>query len=235
MDFALFSLDGVLFLLRWFHFFFGVIWIGHLYYFNFTQMPVFGKADAATKSTVIRNIVPEALWWFRWGAMFTMLTGVLILGARGHRDGFGLFATSWGAAILIGTVLGLTMWANVWFVIWPKQKIVMASANQVASGGQALPEAADAGARATQASRTNTLFSIPMLFFMGAASHLPLQVGPEAKFGGLAIVVAIVIGALEVNALKGKKLGPLATVKGVVHMGFVLALALYVITELMLK
>jgi uncharacterized membrane protein len=230
MEIALFSLDGLLFLLRWLHFFFGIIWIGHLYYFNFTQGPFFNETDAATKSNAIQKLVPRALWWFRWGAMYTLVTGLLILMIRGHRDGMGIFMTSWGICIMTGFALGALMWANVWFVIWPKQQIIIASATQVAKGGQPIAEAAAAAARAGIASRTNTLFSIPMLFFMGSASHLPIMIAPDANFTIYWIVLAIILGAIQFNALKGK-MGPMATIKGVIHLGFVLALVLYALIE----
>ena len=105
----------------------------------------------------------------------------------------------------------------------------------MAKGQPALPEAAAAGARAMLASRTNTLFSLPMLFFMGAASHLPLQVGPDASLGLLTLVLALVLGAIEWNAVKGSKLGPLATVKGVIHVGVVLTVVLYLLVEVMVR
>jgi len=126
------------------------------------------------------------------------------------------------------------MWANVWFVIWPGQQVVMASAEQVATGGQAIPEAAARGARAGLASRTNTMLSIPMLFFMGAASHLamPDPVSAGAKWGAL-ILLAIVIIAVEFNALAGpaapatggKKI--FATLNGTFWVGFILTAILY--------
>lgn len=231
MEIAIFSLDGALMVLRWLHFFFAILWIGHLYYFNFTQGPFFGETDAATKSGAIQKLVPRAMWWFRWGAMYTIITGLAILAIRGQRDGMQIFATSWGVSILTGFALGFVMWANVWFVIHPAQKIVIASATQVAKGGQAIPEAAAIGARSGVASRTNTLMSIPLLFFMGAASHLPIMIRPEANFLVLAIVLAIVIGALELNALKGKT-GPMTSVKGVIHCGFALTAVLYALIEI---
>ncbi|CAM6053776.1 unnamed protein product [Sphagnum tenellum] len=166
--------------------------------------------------------------------MFTMITGVLYLAIKGHLGGFGIFTTSYGIAILTGMTLGLIMWANVWFVIWPNQKIVIASATQAAKGGTALPEAASAAAKAGLASRTNTLFSIPMLFFMGAASHLPFSVSPNANLGLLALLLGILIFGLELNAIKGK-LGPLTTVKGVIHSGFGLAVVLYALVEVLTK
>lgn len=234
MDFSLFRIDGFLFLLRWMHFFAGIIWIGHLYYFNFVQGSFFAETDATTKSNAIQKLVPRALWWFRWGAMWTIITGLLIIMIRGHQSGVELFATGWGVSILTGMVLGLCMWFNVWFVIWPAQKIVIASANQVAGGGQAIPEAAAAGARAGVASRTNTLFSIPLLFFMGAASHLPLSVYPTANLTLLTVVMGVIIGALEFNALKGKT-GPMTSVRGVITWGFVLTAVLYLVLEVLTK
>ncbi len=234
MNIALFNLDGSMFLLRWFHFFFGIIWIGLLYYFNFIQGSFFAETDTGTKSNVIQKLVPRALWWFRWGAMYTVLTGALILGMRGHLDGVAIFETSWGIAILTGASLGLLMWGNVWFVIWPNQQIVIESATQTAKGNKALPEAAKAAARAGIASRTNTLFSIPMLFFMGAASHLPIAVNANAHLSILAGVIAVILLILEANALKGKT-GPLTTVKGVITSGFILTAILYSLIEILVK
>jgi uncharacterized membrane protein len=231
-------MDAWLFLLRWFHFLAGITWIGMLYYFNFVQVPFFAGAEPAVRTGMITGgLVSRALWWFRWGAMITFITGWLYLL---HRMGqFGIqpfFATSYGWAIFMGGVIGSLMWFNVWFIIWPGQQVVMASAAAVAGGGQAIPEAAARGARAGVASRTNTMLSIPMLFFMGAASHLTMAnpAGGGAKWGAL-ILLAIVIIAVEINALAGpatpdkasggKKL--LATLKGTFWAGFILTAILY--------
>lgn len=228
MDVALFTMDGWLFFLRWFHVFFGVIWIGHLYYFNFVQGAFFAETDAATKSKAIQQLVPRALWWFRYGALFTIVTGLLLIAGRMHM-GFN-FHTSWGILINIGMLLGILMFLNVWLIIWPNQKIVIASATQVAGGGQALPEAAGAAAKAGLASRTNTLFSIPMLFCMTAAKNLTVNVSETANFGLAYALITIIVLGLEFNAIKGK-MGPLTTVKGVIHMGMLLAFVLYGIIE----
>jgi uncharacterized membrane protein len=234
MQIALFSLDGGLFLLRWVHFFAGVTWIGLLYYFNFVQGAFFAETDAATKSNVIQKLVPRALWWFRYGALWTMVSGLAILAIRGQMSGPGIFQSSWGVCILTGMTMGLVMGANVWFIIWPNQKIVIESATLAAKGGQALPNAAAAGAKAGLASRTNTLFSLPMLFFMGAASHLPIGIGPNANFTLLAIVMLVIIGAIELNAIKGK-MGPLTTIKGVIHCGVALMVVMYAAIEILTK
>lgn len=232
---AILTLDGLLFILRWLHFFFGVMWIGYLYYFNFTQGSFMAEADAASKSGVLTKLVPRALYWFRWGAMWTFASGLAYLMLRGHQAGtFAIYSSSWGVSILIGALFGITMWANVWFIIWPNQQIVIKSATQVASGGTALPAAAARGAAATLASRTNTLFSIPMLFFMGAASHLPLPVTADSKFGLVFGVVGVIWGLLEFNGIKGK-LGPLTTVKGVIGSGFLLTFVLYIAVEACLR
>jgi uncharacterized membrane protein len=231
---ALFSGEGWLFLLRWFHFLAGITWIGLLYYFNFVQTPFFATAEAPVRTGMLAgSLVGRALWWFRWGAMLTFITGWLyILHQLGRYGGVReFFASAYGWKIFFGGMLGSLMWFNVWFIIWPAQKIVMASATQVSKGGQAIAEAAARGQRSGFASRTNTLLSIPMLFFMGAASHLamadPTRAG--AKIGAL-VLLAIVMIAAEVNALKGTT-GPgkkmLATVNGTLWGGFILTAILY--------
>jgi uncharacterized membrane protein len=174
--------------------------------------------------------------------MFTFITGWLyILHIAFARYG-GLrefIATSYGWKIFFGGMLGTTMWANVWFVIWPGQQVVMRSAEQVATGGQAIPEAAARGARAGVASRTNTMLSIPMLFFMGAAMHLPMvnPAGAGQKWAAL-ILLAVVILWAEINALAGPAAPPsggkkiLATLNGTFWAGFILTAILYVGLEL---
>ena len=157
MELALFSEYSLAFLLRWLHLLAGVTWIGLLYYFNFIQGEYFKEADGGAKSNVIQLMVPRALWWFRWGAMFTFLSGIYLIYIK-HLTGMG---------IMVGVTMGIIMFLNVWLIIWPNQKIVIASAKQVAGGGEALPGAAAALGKAGLASRTNTLFSVPMLFFPG--------------------------------------------------------------------
>jgi len=129
------------------------------------------------------------------------------------------------------------MWANVWFVIWPKNKIVIQNAIDTAAGKPANPAAAAAGARGGLASRTNVVFSIPMLFFMGSASHLPL---PMPRSGAVFWVLALIIIVLvEINALKGTPgkgaAKPLATIKGTLWFGFVLSAVFYLLFEILAK
>ena len=162
----IFEQEGFSFLARWSHFLVGITWIGLLYYFNFVQVPSFAEMGADARSEALRRITWRALWWFRWGAALTVLTGILILGFNEQIEA-DYFATPQGIAIGSGAVLGIIMLSNVWAVIWPAQQIVIGSANTVAEGGEANPEGPAAGRRALLASRANTLFSIPLLFFMG--------------------------------------------------------------------
>ena len=223
--------NGLHFLMRWLHVFFGVIWIGLLYYFNFVQGAFLAETDAGAKSQVLQKLAPRALWWFRWGAMFTFLTGLVMLSIKGHQDaaaaGGAVFSSPYWINILSGALLATLMFLNVWLIIWPKQKIVIANAKQTAGGGAAIPEAAAAGARATVASRTNTLLSIPMLFFMLSASHLPYAVNESSKVSLYWTLFILIAAGIEGNAIYGKT-GPLTTIKGVVTSGFVLTV-LYVV------
>ncbi len=229
MDWSVFSAEGFQFLFRWFHIFFGVIWIGLLYYFNFVQGEYFKETDPAAKTAAIQKLVPRALWWFRWAAKVTFITGWTIILMKGHTAGHEIYMTSWGILILTGAILGTIMYLNVWLVIWPNQKVVIAKA----LGQPTEKDAAICGAKAALASRTNVLFSIPMLFFMGAASHLPVGIDAESSMSPLVIALAVIIGGLEWNGLKGK-LGPMTTVKGVITCGFVLAVVLYGLVEVLL-
>jgi uncharacterized membrane protein len=236
---ALLSGEGFLFLLRWFHFLAGIVWIGLLYYFNLVQTPFFATAEAPVRTGMVAGgLLNRALWWFRWGAMVTFLTGWLIILHRIGQAGMGpFFDTSYGWAIFVGGMLGSLMWFNVWFVIWPNQQVVMASATQVSKGGQAIADAAARGQRAGFASRTNTLLSIPMLFFMGAASHLalfPKSTGTSNL--SMLIVLIVVMAVVEINAVvgttgAGKKM--LSTIKGTVWGGFILTAILYLALELL--
>lgn len=223
-----------LFFLRWIHFLSGITWIGILYYFNFIQTPFFAETEAPVRSGAVQKLVPRALWWFRWGAMFTFISGILIyLHRLGELGGAVFFTSSYGLAITVGGLMGTIMFLNVWLVIWPKQQVVIASATQVAQGGQAIPEAAACARRAALASRTNTLFSIPMLFYMGAASHYPSLVGQPSAGSStwLIIICALLIGVVEVNALvgaQGAAKKPLDSVSGTIWAGFVLTFLLYI-------
>jgi uncharacterized membrane protein len=241
MTFSLFSAAGLEMFYRYIHYFSGVIWIGMLYYFNFVQGEWFKELDAdekikSARGIAVRTLVPRVLKWFRYAALVTFLSGVAILAVKGKTFGSEMFNTSWWAFIGTGTLLGTIMFLNVWLIIWPNQKIVIASANQVAAGGQPLPNAAAAAGKAGLASRHNTLFSLPMLFLMRAASHLPIQIDPEFNGKMLFLVLVAIIGLLELNAVKGKTdYIKITSIVGVVHMGILLTAILYVVIEVLTK
>lgn len=222
MELALFSENSLAFLLRWLHLLAGVTWIGLLYYFNFIQGEYFKEADAGAKSDIIQKMASRALWWFRWGAMLTFLSGIYLIYLK-HLNGMG---------IMIGAILGIIMFLNVWLIIWPNQKIVIASAKQVAGGGEALPGAAAALGKAGLASRTNTLFSIPMLFFMASSIHLgQIQTSILQASAASLVVIFGLIAVLALNGVVGKT-GPFTSVKGVVGSGFLLTAVLYLLLEM---
>jgi len=151
-------------LLQWLHVFFGVMWIGLLYYFNFVQIPTMPNVPAELKPGVTKYIAPKALFWFRWAAMATIVLGLLLALMNGYL-GDALMLKKPFTSIGIGAWLGTIMWANVWFVIWPNQKKALGIVTVEAA------EKAAAAKRAGMASRINTMLSIPMLFFMVAQSH----------------------------------------------------------------
>ncbi|GIX30092.1 MAG: hypothetical protein KatS3mg124_0564 [Porticoccaceae bacterium] len=206
-----FSMNFLNFLFRWGHLLFGITWIGMLYYFNFVQGAYFKEGSPEAVADAKKKLAPRALWWFRWGAMFTFLTGVVLLWGLYHQH---LLNNS----ILVGATLGTLMFLNVWLVIWPNQQVALG----LKEGG----DAAQAAAKALLASRTNVLFSGPMAFYMLAGPHAPIGNGYGTPVGGTGLWVALIlIALLELNALVGKQ-GPLETVKGVITSSIVLTVVL---------
>ena len=200
-------MDLVNMLARWGHLLFGMTWIGLLYYFNFIQGGYFKSATPEGLKDAKAKLAPEALWWFRWGAMFTFLTGLVLLAGVGKMHVMNDF-------IVVGAALGTLMFMNVWMIIWPNQKIAL---------GIVEGDAAAAGPKALLASRTNVLFSGPMAFCMMAGPHFGgygMGVGSTAMWIALAIVAALFI-----NGLKGKQ-GPMTTVRGVIVSSLVLTVVL---------
>ncbi|HET6373075.1 MAG TPA: urate hydroxylase PuuD [Candidatus Polarisedimenticolia bacterium] len=217
---------GAQMLLRWIHLVMGVLWIGILYFFNLVNVNFMKSIDAPTKGKVVPNMLAPALWYFRWGALLTVLSGLLyftwIVSAEGTHAALGVWlvialalyavmfvvlevvklnngqaiaaifallvialavavvkmsglSSSRSISIGIGGGLGLMMFLNVWGIIWRHQKKIIAWTAESTSKGTPMPaEAAALGRRAFLASRTNAWLSLPMLFFMGSASHLPL-------------------------------------------------------------
>lgn len=232
MEVALFTQEGFVMFLRWVHFFAGVAWIGHLYYFNFVQGSFIPEVDANVKNNVFAKLLPRAMWWFRYGALFTFISGAIMFALAGHELKSEFFKTPYGIYIYTGALMGTFMFLNVWVIIWPRQKIIIANAEKVLAGGEANPEAAKVGPAALLASRTNTLFSIPLLFFMGASRHLGLSIPDDFSPAMVLSVVTLLIVAIQINAMKGG-LGPMKTVKGVIHSGLALLVILYGLIEVL--
>ena len=162
--------DFGVFFFRWLHVLSAVMWIGLLWYFNFVQIPSMPKIPDDQKPAISKVIAPAALFWFRWAAMATIITGLIVAGMNGYiieAIAIGIADNDPKHAMIgIGMWLGAIMWANVWFVIWPNQKKVLGMV-------EASAEEKTAAARTAMLfSRTNTLLSIPMLFAMVAAQNL---------------------------------------------------------------
>ena len=180
---------------RWLHVLAGITWIGHLYFFNFVNVPLQGALDDAAKKAVNPQLMPRALWWFRWGAMITFLAGVTLFALTYfYTPGVGFGATSllmetgkltqramW---ILFGMLLGTVMWFNVWFVIWPIQKKLL-------TGKAPGDQVAGLRKRALLTSRVNTYLSGPMLFGMLAPSHY-------GAMSGAALILAVGLGLVAI-------------------------------------
>ncbi len=157
------------FFFRWLHVLSGVMWIGLLWYLNFVQIPSMPKIPDEQKPAIGKVIAPAVLFWFRWAAMSTIVTGLILAWLNGYiveaiTLGVGVGVAS-VTAIGVGMWLGAIMWFNVWFIIWPNQKRALGMV-------EATPEAKAKSARTAMLfSRTNTLLSIPMLYCMVAAQN----------------------------------------------------------------
>ncbi len=180
---------------RWLHVIAGIVWIGHLYFFNFVNVPLQGALDDAAKKAVNPKLMPRALWWFRWGAMITFIAGLILFTMNYMYTpgvGFGptnLFSDASGITsraiwILVGMTLGTIMWFNVWFIIWPIQKAML-------SGKVPQDQLPNARKRALLTSRINTFLSGPMLFGMLAPAH----------YGAVNVVTLIVATVLGLVAI----------------------------------
>jgi uncharacterized membrane protein len=178
---------------RWLHVIFGIIWIGMLYFFNFVNANFAKTLDADSKKKVVPELMPRALFFFRWGAMGTFLLGLLLiyfvyLAPTGARSG--ALMTN---PILIGILFGLVMWFNVWFIIWPAQKKII---NGIKTGN---PAPAELVARAALASKINTYLSFPLIFFMLAGPHFSSMSWPWS-LGVIAVGFAIAFHLYKIGA-----------------------------------
>ncbi len=195
-------------LVRWLHILSGIVWIGLLYFFNFVNLPLQASLDDATKKAVNPQLMPRALWWFRWGAMSTFVMGWVLFTLKymyAPGAGFGptsLFSTADGITgraiwILMGMTFATVMWFNVWFVIWPSQKKILS--------GQFSGDTLTAlRTRAAKASRVNTFLSGPMLFGMIAAPNYG-AVNPLTLLVYIAIAMFVIKGAYALSTKVGVK------------------------------
>ena len=181
-----------------------------LYYFNFVQTEYVKKADPEAKKDVMQKLAPNALWWFRWAAFFTFLTGLYLLYVQER-----MITT----AIALGTLMGTIMMLNVWGIIWRNQKVVI---------GLKEGDAVKAGAKAALASRTNTLLSLPMLYFMVSSAHGGTAAYPKSYLlidGYLSTgfwIVFIAVLLIEFNAIFGKMYSMITSVRSVITSSLVL-------------
>lgn len=236
---------GLAMLSRWGHILSGITWIGLLYYFNFVQTPSFAAFEAGPRNEAFSKLVPRAMWWFRWGAASTLAFGVLLLGLQDFGDGKQLtdmdyFTTPAGVTIASGILFALIMFGNVWVVIWPAQKRAIANARNVLAGGEPDAGLPPVARKAACASRTNTLLSIPMLFFMVATSHLAGFGGFDTGEGGdraiwwLVIVVIAVVTegiALSSPAAGKPQAWHIDDHRRTIIAGFVITVVLYAVWE----
>lgn len=171
--YAMDQFDNVIFwtfLFRWLHVLSGVMWIGILWYFNFIQIPNMPNIPDEQKPAIGKVIAPAALFWFRWGAMGTLITGLILAWLNGYIVDaltLGIMSKAMGHTMIgIGMWMGIVMWFNVWIIIWPAQ--------QKALGMVDADDATKAASARTAMlfSRTNTLLSVPMLFCMVSAQNL---------------------------------------------------------------
>ena len=199
---------------RSFHILFGIAWIGLLYYFNFVQTEYVKVADPDAKADVMKKLAPNALWWFRWAAFFTFLTGLILI----HQ-----ITARIGTEIILGVTMGTIMMLNVWGIIWRNQKIVL---------GMKDGDVATAAAKAGLASRTNTLFSVPMLMYMVYSAHAPGSYLVLEDWSSLSLIIGLaIIFVIEANAIWGKLLPVIASVRAVITSSFVLAIIFKLITD----
>lgn len=201
-------MDNLQFASRWLHVIAGITWIGHLYFFNFVNVPLQATLDDAGKKAVNPHLQPRALWWFRWGAMVTFLTGLLLFtliflytpgGVWGPNA---LLQGDYGLSdrarwIMWGMTFGTIMWFNVWFIIWPIQKKVL-------SGQVPADQLPAVRRKAYLASRTNTYLSGPMLLGMLAAGHLNMGFSYGALLVGSLLALAVVWVAIFHSDRVGK-------------------------------
>ena len=168
-------MDTFLALTRFVHIASGILWIGLLYYLNFVQVPSFGRMDPAARANAIMVLVPRAMLWFRYAALATVLAGITWFIAYGSHVTWDIYMdTARFKSIAVGGTLGMIMFLNVWLIIWPLwRKVIAAVTATIIQKTPAPPDQPKWSRKALLASRTNVVLSVPLIFFMVAAANLP--------------------------------------------------------------
>ena len=203
---------------RMLHVIVGIMWMGLLWFFNMVQTPAYAEMEASARNNAFDKLTWRALWWFRWAAIATLVTGIFELGIGGFKLGdpyHEFWKTGPGMMLIAAIIFAFIMAYNVWMVIWPAQQIVIANARTVAAGGEANPDAPKAARRGAMASRQNTIFSFTVFLAMIGAC-----------------IISSIMGALIPLALKRLGFDPatasaifLTTATDVSSMGLFLLLA----------
>jgi uncharacterized membrane protein len=251
----IFHTNGWFGIFRISHVIVAVMWMGLLWFFNFIQTPAYAELDAGARNQAFDKLTWRALWWFRWAAAATVTFGLLLLAlGSGAKNTIGLYRkdywlhTASGPTLALGIVMGIVMFFNVWLVIWPQQQVVIGNARTLLAGGEANPDAAASARAGAMASRQNTIFSLPVLFFMVSASHfwsspainrLGISSGKTLTY---LVVGLVIIALLELNALgyiSGRGNTGLNVVyethKNAMYTGFGLIVFFYVFAEILLR
>src|SRR4051812_28065987 len=225
-----------------------IMWMGLLWFFNFVQTPAYAEMDPAARNNAFDKLTWRGLWWFRWAAAATVLFGLLVI-AVGGSDSFDgdFWKSTAGVTLLIGILFGVTMLYNVWMIIWPNQQIVIANARNVQGGGAADPNAPAAARAGAMASRQNTIFSLPLLVFVGGASHFYNLSHFSFDPGGGKWFVYLLIGIIVLAVLEANALGKISgrgntglnviyeSHKNAMYTGFGLIAGFYIIAEVLLR
>jgi uncharacterized membrane protein len=206
--------------------------------------------EPAARNAAFDKVTWRALWWFRWAAAATVVFGLLILalgGSDSYDSDFWIHSSS-GPILLIGIVMGIVMFLNVWLVIWPQQQVVIGNSRTLLAGGEANPNAAGAARAGAMASRQNTIFSLPVLFFMVGTAHF-FALGPSfgAGLSSGKCVVYIIIGLVVIAVLEANALGYISgrgntglnviyeTHKNAMYTGFGIIVVMYILAEILLR
>src|SRR3954462_2846220 len=203
----LFTKDGFWGAFRYLHVLSAVMWMGLLWFFNFVQTPAYAEMDAGARNNAFDKLTWRALWWFRWAAIATLVTGILVLGTEGFSYGDlysnDFWKSSPGLMLSAAILFAFIMAYNVWMVIWPAQQVVITNARNVQAGGEANADAPKSARRGAMASRQNTIFSFSVFLAMVGYSHFfgGYDTPNAATKAIFYILVAVIAVAFEMNAL----------------------------------